>query len=461
MDSKSFRVKMASEQWCRTSYGHKSTGSALYWGWILPLHFFGGTWRLGCGAKVMITAAILILGAGLVSVLSTTSLETEIMEIIGQRMVQRSARVERMCQRYSTSLLQQYSMWVGTPANWTSVNQSLSYLDLLVHRYHRLIWCKVPKVASTSLVHGFLRVLGRDDLIQSVPRGQLHSVIRNLMPHPSPQEDLSSFTAFLVVRHPFQRLLSAYRDKLLNRLEHTQFSWFRDQYGSSIIQNHRRHPKPQRYQDVPTFREFVEYLIVTPVWEYNEHWRPYYMTCAPCHQRYSIIMKLDSIELESNYLVHITGLPELSPKHVHATINTSYAYPSLRNRNKKFQLSDFHIQRLHHKDRTGASDSDIESSFFSDLNMQLLMKLYSVYKIDFEMFDFSISPYDKYVQMNKKSKFSFIYFLPSGFFMKINELKEVLFWYHLSERPPARDPLPRVRKLFLYSDRDQDSNPCA
>ncbi|MPC75075.1 hypothetical protein E2C01_069459 [Portunus trituberculatus] len=33
--------------------------------------------------------------------------------------------------------------------------------------------------------------------------------------------------------------------------------------------------------------------------------------------------------------------------------------------------------------------------------------------------------------------------------------------YLLSQSPPARKPLPRVRKPSLHSDRGQDSNPCA
>ncbi|MPC74753.1 hypothetical protein E2C01_069128 [Portunus trituberculatus] len=33
--------------------------------------------------------------------------------------------------------------------------------------------------------------------------------------------------------------------------------------------------------------------------------------------------------------------------------------------------------------------------------------------------------------------------------------------YLLSESPPARKPLPRVRNPNLHSDRGQDSNPCA
>ncbi|MPC31876.1 hypothetical protein E2C01_025175 [Portunus trituberculatus] len=35
------------------------------------------------------------------------------------------------------------------------------------------------------------------------------------------------------------------------------------------------------------------------------------------------------------------------------------------------------------------------------------------------------------------------------------------FGYLLSESPPAKKPLARVRKPNLHSDRGQDSNPCA
>lgn len=66
-------------------------------------------------------------------------------------------------------------------------------------------------MASTSLAHGLLRLVGRSDLIDTEARGRLHIIIRNLLPHPSSHEDLSSFTAYMAVRHPFQRILSAYR----------------------------------------------------------------------------------------------------------------------------------------------------------------------------------------------------------------------------------------------------------
>lgn len=70
---------------------------------------------------------------------------------------------------------------------------------------------QIPKVASTSMVHALLRVLGEEHYVAELEIGRLHTTLRRLMPSPRPDEDLVDFTSFLVVRHPFQRILSAYR----------------------------------------------------------------------------------------------------------------------------------------------------------------------------------------------------------------------------------------------------------
>lgn len=88
-----------------------------------------------------------------------------------------------------------------------------------------------------------------------------------------------------------------------------------------IIKSHRSQPPPPEYTDVPTFWEFVEYLQVTPVEKFNEHWRPYYITCTPCHHHYSAILHLETLSQETYYLAEISGLPELIPKHDHMTKN--------------------------------------------------------------------------------------------------------------------------------------------
>ena len=116
-------------------------------------------------------------------------------------------------------------------------------------------------------------------------------------------------TKLLVVRHPFERLLSAYRDKLENsvaRREHGTLHFY-EKYGSKIVRKYRNENfKPPGEDQVirtmgipgpagiePTFREFVEYLIDTDLGSYgDDHWMPYYLFCTPCSLKYHIISKV-------------------------------------------------------------------------------------------------------------------------------------------------------------------------
>ena len=54
-----------------------------------------------------------------------------------------------------------------------------------------------------------------------------------------------------------------------------------------------------RYNKVPTFSEFVSYLLDTQVEDYNEHWLPYYLLCTPCHLNYTVIAKTEDIQGDS------------------------------------------------------------------------------------------------------------------------------------------------------------------
>ncbi|XP_071530535.1 uncharacterized protein [Panulirus ornatus] len=369
-------------------------------------------------------------------------------------MAERSSRVDQVCRKYDHTLLLQYAAWLNRTSEWWAVNASLlANPDLLVDRARRIAWCKVPKVASTSFLHGFLREIGqgRHHLLggggrnTKTSRGKLHLLLRQLMPHPKPDEDVSFCTAFMVVRHPFHRILSAYRDKFLTRSESTQFNKFKTNYGRRIIHRYRRqHAQPPGYSDVPTFWEFVEYLTNTPVWEYNEHWRPYYLTCTPCHHRYSIILDLENLPQEAQYLATVTGLPELVVQHDHATdhhhasqrrppsYNTDPEVrhnhdtdPEVRhNHDTDPEVRHNHATDHHHasprpppsyslntdpevrrnQGQTHRSTRNVEQTeaFYSQIDGRQLRKLYEVYKIDFEMFGYDLSPYDTYVKATTK-----------------------------------------------------------
>ena len=58
-----------------------------------------------------------------------------------------------------------------------------------------------------------------------------------------------------------------------------------------------------RFMKVPTFPEFVDFLLSTEVETYNEHWLPYYLLCTPCHLNYTVIAKTEDISDDSRSLM--------------------------------------------------------------------------------------------------------------------------------------------------------------
>ena len=55
---------------------------------------------------------------------------------------------------------------------------------------------------------------------------------------------------------------------------------------------------------MPTFSEFVDYLVTTEVEVYNEHWLPYYLLCTPCHLNYTVIARTEDIRDDSRSVAH-------------------------------------------------------------------------------------------------------------------------------------------------------------
>nr|XP_027233495.1 carbohydrate sulfotransferase 11-like isoform X1 [Penaeus vannamei] len=260
---------------------------------------------------------------------------------------------------------------------------------------------QIPKVASTSMVHALLRVLGEEHYVAELEIGRLHTTLRRLMPSPRPDEDLVDFTSFLVVRHPFQRILSAYRDRLLDKAPLSKFRSFKIRYGREIIERYRLEEQPVEYSEVPTFGEFVEYLLDTPPWEYNEHWQPYYLICTPCHHRYNIVMHLESLQEDTRYLVDLTGLPQLAPKQVHGTRQDLLPNPVDSEGKRDPKGVQFKAgEKVGYDGAQRSSDhrpASFEAAFFREITLQQLQRLYQIYEIDFFMFGYDISPYDTFV----------------------------------------------------------------
>merc|ERR1719244_906975 len=141
------------------------------------------------------------------------------------------------------------SQGVETDDQLWALLKKTSHHQFFVQKEHGLMWCKVPKAASTSWLHAFLSLAHVPD--EEVPEDNglgLHGFLRDKYPLLSKnlqRQFLPKSLKFVVVRHPFQRIMSAYVDKLQSYQRDLLYrgGYYYAMYGADIVGRYR--PKYQ------------------------------------------------------------------------------------------------------------------------------------------------------------------------------------------------------------------------
>lgn len=207
---------------------------------------------------------------------------------------------------------------------------------------------------------------------------------RKKFPRPSEDElkdavNTPGVISLLVVREPFVRLLSAYRDKL----ENITPPYYR-KLARSIVAKYRKQAKKvlgHIRSFGPTFYEFVAYLIEKHKEEdrtFDEHWAPYYQFCSPCAVNFSVIAKVETLSRDSAYVIHELGL-------AHVLEN--------RESNRRTRL-----RTVMNKSRDGRNTTALLKHYFSQLDEKMMEGLLRIYGVDFEMFGYDPSVYKQYIR---------------------------------------------------------------
>lgn len=239
---------------------------------------------------------------------------------------------------------------------------SLNYSELdhvLVDHGHKLLYCYVPKVACTNWKRVFMMLTGRSNVsnLVDIPATLAHNENSTISLSELPQTDashcLDDYLNFLMVRHPFERLLSAYRNKFED--SHPSAKYFQERYGRYIIKKYRKHAAEH---DLKTgcnvsFREFVQYLINEGLT--NEHWKSIFELCRPCSVNYTFIGKYEKFEEDSQALLDMVGAPYLVFPHT----------------------------------RSGGT-SDVLRKYYQQLSLGEIERLYRLYEFDFKMFGYDL-----------------------------------------------------------------------
>jgi len=241
-----------------------------------------------------------------------------------------------------------------------------------------LVYCRIAKVASSSWTTNLLRLdpTFNSDLPESKrwlkEYGARENEAFRLYPVPKSEskrrEALRDSTKFLVVRHPMDRLVSSYLDKVADTSKEPNLLKHRD-IKNKILAKAGKEPT---LTTVPTFSEFVDYVIEETTgllgprdWKGVMTWKSYTAKCLPCDVKYDVIMKLETHTEDEKWLINTKNLTLIS-----------------RTRDWRHQ----------------SSSHSIRTNLISQLTRAQLDAIYTNYQVDFEMFNYTMDKYKSIVK---------------------------------------------------------------
>ena len=216
-------------------------------------------------------------------------------------------------------------------------------LDLLAYDDElKIIYCVIPKVGTTT----WKKVLAQSrGLAKNTDRWEIWKRLSKCTDEER-WERLKTYLKFVFVREPLQRLVSAYRDRLIKHHSTTR------DVRQEIVQAFRPQDFEPEGKNVVSFREFIQYFSDNKT--RNQHWRQYEKLCHPCVINYDFIGHLETLEEDAALLLKMAG------------IDDRVTFPQI------------------HKS-TGSSEV---LQYYSQVPLEYITRIGEQYRSDFEMFGY-------------------------------------------------------------------------
>ncbi|XP_056623143.1 carbohydrate sulfotransferase 10 isoform X3 [Triplophysa dalaica] len=279
------------------------------------------------------------------------------------------------------------------PKDWQSVNEKR--LELLstvcrnssfwnithstLHRFvldrifvcdkHKILFCQTPKVGNTQWKKVLIFLNGKFSKVETIPENLVHDHERNGLPRLSSMTDteinrrLNSYFKFFIVRDPFERLISAFKDKFV---KNPRFEpWYKHDIAPAIIRKYRKRHSDDAESVGLRFEDFVRYLGDGPGRHHLDrqfgdhviHWLTYTDLCAPCDISYNVVGHHETLEHDAPYILKSAGIANL------------VSYPNIP-------------PGITHYNRTKVEN------YFTGIGKRDVRHLYALYQGDFSLFGY-------------------------------------------------------------------------
>ena len=171
------------------------------------------------------------------------------------------------------------------------------------------------------------------------------------------------------MRHPFDRLVSAYVDKCVSKRDEVYFS-----VCKYIIERFREGnvTKEDIKEGTPSFLEFVKMILSKSKLSEDPHWKPYGKRCNPCSLDYQHLIRVESMIPDS---LPVLKRLNISDPDVLDSYRHEHKLQSIQHRNQASTQTMTRIQPKYLKE-------------FETIPKDTLQQLYQRYKDDFLLFGY-------------------------------------------------------------------------
>lgn len=243
---------------------------------------------------------------------------------------------------------------------------------LIVDDKTNTLFCYVPKVACTNFKRVFLGLAGviQPSDVDTLSGYDVHFTHINRLKFLKDYSRLqkhkktTTYQKFMFIRDPLERLVSAYRSKLVihpNPDSRAAFLQKIEEFYIQFTQKEKERKVLKKLKDrTITFKDFLYYIRdhLELQGQVNEHFAPMVTLCNPCKVKYDFVGSYEGLNKEANYIFRKLHIPHQFPHR-----NDNYS---------------------------SVETKQLVESYYSNLPPDLIRSVWEIFKKDYVIFDIPI-----------------------------------------------------------------------